>query len=322
MKLSVKLLILSGLLFFGLNASAQSVDMAGAKFNQANQQFKAKDYAKAVQLYQQALNMAKTAGPDAFELQGNIEKQLAVSYFWNGINFYKQRNFDQAIDQMQKAKQLAAQINDAKTQSLSVTYIARVYYTKGMTMMKNKDYAGASAQLDAAAKVDPSSVTVYYGKSLLAKEMKNDDQMIAMVNKVGELSKNSNDPKAGQMYGTVRNMAFATLLNNGAMELQREHASEALDYLNKALQFGSNGNVYYYMALANMKLKKWDAVISNANKALQSNDVNKTDVYFTLGQAYQGKGEKASACSAFQKVTSGPNVAAAKYQMKQVLKCK
>lgn len=322
MKLSVKVLILSGLLFLGLNVSAQSVDMAGAKFNQGNQQFKDKNYAQAVKLYEQALNMAKTAGPDAFDLQNNIEKQLAISYFWNGINFYKQRNFDQAIAQLKKSKQLAAKINDAKTKALAVTYVARVYYTKGMTLLKKKDYAGAGAQLDAAIKEDPNSVTAYYGKAILAREMKNTDQMIAMVNKVGQLAKTSNNPRAGQMYANLKNMAFATLLNSGAMALQREHAAEALSFLDKSMQFGNNGLLYYYKALSYLKLKKWDDAITNAKKALNMSGVSKPDVYFALGQAYQGKGYKTSACSAFKHVTSGPNVAAAKYQMKQVLKCK
>ena len=152
MKLSLKLLILPGLLFFGLNVFAQSVDMAGAKFNAANQQFKARAYGKAVQLYEQALNMAKSAGPDAFDLQTKIEKQLAVSYFWSGIDLYKQTQFDQAIAQIQKAKQLAEQIGDAKTKSLSVTYIARIYSSKGLSLIKSKDYSGAAAQFAAAIK--------------------------------------------------------------------------------------------------------------------------------------------------------------------------
>ncbi|MBN2615384.1 MAG: hypothetical protein JXR71_06780 [Bacteroidales bacterium] len=323
MKLSLKLLILSGLLFFGLNVFAQSVDMAGAKFNAANQQFKAKSYGQAVQLYEQALRMAKAAGPDAFSLQTQIEKQLAVSYFWNGIDFYKHRQFDQAIAQMQKAKQLADQIGDARTKTLSVTYIARVYSSKGMSMMKSKDYTGADAQFDAAIKEKPTCLNAYFGKSLLAKETKNTDEMIASVNKLGQLVAKSTNQKGPQMYGQVKNMAFATLLNDGAMELQREHPEDALTSLNKSLQFNrNNASAYYYIALANLKLKRWDGAISNAKKALTMNGVSKTDIYFTLGQAYQGKGEKASACSAFKKVTSGPNVAAAKYQIKQVLKCK
>lgn len=324
MKLSVKLLILSGFLFFGLNASAQSVAAAGAKFNAGTVQFKAKAYGQAVKLYEQALNMAKTAGPDAFDLQNKIENQLAKTYFWNGISLYQHRQFDQAIAQMQKAKQLADKIADGKTKSLSITYIARVYYTMGMTKIKGKDYTGAAADFASAIKEKPDCVNAYYGKTLLAKETKNLDEMIASVDKLGQLVKvNRTNRKAPQMYATAKRVAFGTLLNEGASELQKEHPQAALGALNKSLQFNSsNGMAFYYLAIANLKLKKWNEAITNAKKALTLPGTSKADIYFTLGQAYQGKGEKSSACSAFKHVTSGPNVAAAKYQIKQVLKCK
>ncbi len=71
-----------------------------------------------------------------------------------------------------------------------------------------------------------------------------------------------------------------------------------------------------------MSLKKWDAAIASTKKALSLQTNDKSDIYFTLGQAYQGKHENTAACSAFKHVLKGPNVAAAKYQRAQVLKCK
>ena len=323
MKLSLKLLILSGFLFFGLNASAQSVAAAGAKFNAANKQFTAKAYGQAVKLYEDALNICNAAGPDAFTLRGKIEKQLAKSYFWNGISYYKQRQFDKAVGQMHKAKQLAEKIGDTKIKSLAITYAARVYSSKGMSMMKNKDYKGAAAQFDAAIKEKPDCLNAYYGKTLLGKETKNIDGLIASVNKLGQLIKTNRNPKGPKMYATAKRVAFGTLLNEGALELQKEHPKDALASLEKSIQFNaSNGMVYYYISIANLKLKKWNESISNAQKALNLPGTNKANVYFTLGQAYQGKGETTHACNAFKHVTSGPNVAAAKYQIKQVLKCK
>ena len=79
---------------------------------------------------------------------------------------------------------------------------------------------------------------------------------------------------------------------------------------------------HYYLALAYSKEKNYEDAISSAQKALSIEpDKDKSDVYFALGLAYEGKGDSTNACSAYKKVTTGPNVEAAKYQMTQVLKC-
>lgn len=321
MKLIVKSLLFAGLMIFGFNVSAQSVADAGNMFNRGNQQFKTKAYGQAVKLYQEALKTAKAVGPDAFNLQGKIESQLAKSYFWNGISFYQKRQFDEAIAQLQKSRKMAETIQNANIKSLAVTYISRVYSSKGNMFLQQKKYAEADAQYNAALKVKPNSINAYLGKSFLAKDQKNMDLMVAMVAKVGKLV-NTNS-KGSQLYVTAKRMAFGTLLNAGATELQNANTQKALVDFTMAIKFNSrNSSLYYYMAIANLRLKKWDAAISNARKALTLERNGKSDTYFILGQAYQGKGFKTSACNAFKNVVKGPNVAAAKYQRIHVLKCK
>ncbi len=321
MKFIVRSFLFAGLLLVGFTVSAQSVQEAGDMFNQGNQQFKAKAFSKAVDLYEQALQIAEAAGPDAFELQGKIENQLATALFWNGINFYKQRQFDKAIAQMQKSLQMADKAQNAKIKNYDIIYIARVYASKGNALLKKKDYTGAEAAYAAALKVNPKSINAYFGKSLLYKETKSYDKMIAMVDKVGEYV--NTNRKGPQMYAKVKRMAYGALLNAGASELQKEHPAKALGYLNQSLKFNSSSaSTYYYMAIANLKLRKYTAAITNAKKALSLPGNDKSDIYFTLAQAYQKKGDKANACNAFKHVVKGPNVAAAKYQRSHVLKCK
>ena len=321
MKFFLKSVFLAGLMVFGLNLFAQTVDEAGQKFNAANEQFKANSFSQAVNLYEQALKSAKAAGPDAADLQAKIEDQLVSAYFKNGISFYKRRQFDQAIAQLRKSKQLAKTIQNQKFIKLGTTYIARVYSTKGLVAIKKKDYTQATAQFEAALKEKPDCINAVYGKSLVAKGQGNMDQMMALVNKLGEMS--ASNSRAAKIFPKAKNMAFRTLLNNGASELQKEHAAKALTYLQEAVKYHSGtASLYYYTAIANIKLSKWNAAIEAGKKAVALEKNDKSDMYFTLGQAYQGKGDKSNACKAFKSVVKGPNVAAAKYQIKEVLKCK
>ncbi len=321
MKLIVKSLLFAGLLFFGLNVSAQSVSDAGNLYNQGTQQFKNKNFGQAVKLYEQALQTCKDVGPDAFSLQSQVQTQLGKAYFWNGISFYQKRQYDDAIAQLKKAINMTGLSGDAKFKALSVDYTARVYASKGNSLLMQKKYADAAAQYDAALKVYPKSINAYYGKCLLAKEQGNLDELSANVQKVGTLV-NTNS-RGSQLYGQARQMAFAAYLNAGAKDLQKNKYADALTKFDKANGFYSgSATLYYYVALANVKLKKWDAAISNGQKALGMERNSKSDIYFTLGQAYEGKGMKDSACNEYKNVKTGPNVAAAKYQIKTVLKCK
>jgi len=320
MKSVVKSALLVGLMMFGMGLYAQSVTDAGEIFNQGNTQFKAKAFGQAVSLYEKALKISKAVGPDAADLQSQIESQLTTSYFWNGISFYKKREFDQAVDQLKKAKAMAASINNAKIKNYAHIYIARVYTSKGNALLNQKKLDAAAGQYDLALKEDSSSYRAYYGKSLVAKGKKDMTTMMAMVDKIGKIATTSS--KAAKVYSNAKYITFTTLLNAGAEQLQETHPKKALEYLVDAKKYhAANADMYYYTALANVSLKKWDAAIAAAKKALGLQNTEKSDIYFTLGQAYQGKGNKADACKAFKNVLKGPNVAAAKYQIKQVLKC-
>ncbi len=321
MKFFLKSVFVAGIMVFALNLSAQTVDDAGQKFNAANEQFKANAFSQAVKLYEQALKSAKAAGPDAADLQGKIENQLTSAYFKNGISLYRKRQFDQAIAQLKNSKKMAQVTQNAKFAALATTYIARVYSTKGLIFIKKKQLPQASAQFAEALKVKPNCVNAIYGNSLVARAQGNMTQMMTIIEKLGKMG--ATDPRAAKIYAKAKSIAYKTLLNNGAIELQKEHASKALVYLQDAAKYHSGTSIlFYYTALANLKLSKWSAAIAAANKAVALAKNDKSDMYFTLGQAYQGKGDKTNACKAFKKVVKGPNVAAAKYQIKQVLKCK
>ena len=321
MKTALKSALLVGLMMFGMGMYAQSVTEAGEKFNEGTAQYKAKAFGSAVKLYNEALEMCKMAGPDAASLKKQVESQLTNSYFWNGISLYKKREFDQAIAQLKKAKTMATTTNNAKIKNYAHIYIARVYASKGNTLLKQKKLDDAAAQYQNALKENASCYNAYYGNVLLAKEKKDMQTMMSTTDKIGELAASST--KAAKVYGNAKYVTFTTLLNSGATELQKRHPQKALEYLADAKKYhAANADVYYYTALANVSLKKWDAAIAAAKKALSMQTTEKSDTYFTLGQAYQGKGDKAAACSAFKNVVKGPNVAAAKYQRTQVLKCK
>ncbi len=321
MKLLRKSLLILGMVIFTTGLFAQTLADAGEKYNAANEQYKAKAYGNAVKLYEEALNMCKNMGGSAADLEMNVETQLTNAYFRNGLTMYKRKKFDEAIDNLEKTKKIASETGNSNMKKKAIIYIARVYSTKGNFLIKAKKVDASFAEYDKALKVKPDCINAFLGRAMAYKEKGDMTQMMINVDKVIELGKTN--VRAAKKVAKAKKLAFLTLKSNGAAELQKEHAAKAMKYLEDAQKYGkADADIYYYISLASLKINKWNEAIDNAKKALEMKTNDKSDIYFALGQGYAGKGENANACKAYKNVTKGPNVAAAKYQIKEVLKCK
>lgn len=299
---------------------AQSVEEAGAKYNEGNEYFKEKDYSNAVTAYEAALNTAKEAGTDADDLRGSIEKQLMNAYFKNGLAKYKGRKFDAAIAFLEKGFAFSEKLGDASMKKKTSTYIAKVRTSKGNALLKSSKINEAFAEYEMATELLPSYPNAYYGKGLVYKAKDDMANMMTNMDKAIELG--ASNPKAAKIAKKAKSTTAKALVNAGAKEIQREHGKKATEYILSSFNYTpGNTKAYYYLTLAYNNTKNWDEAVSAANKAIEMETGDKGDLYFALGQAYEGKGDTAGACTAYKKVTTGSNVEVAKYQITQVLKC-
>jgi tetratricopeptide (TPR) repeat protein len=163
-------------------------------------------------------------------------------------------------------------------------------------------------------------VNSFYGKGLVYKEKGDFDQM--MVNMDEAIKYGAENPKAAKTVAKAKKTASKALVNEAAREIQKEHGKEAVEYINSSFKYAKgDATTYYYLTIANNKSKQYNDAVSAANKALELEQGDKSNIYFELGQALAGKGDTGGACNAYKKVTGGDNAEAAKYQMEQILKC-
>ena len=311
---------LVGFFLFSIIIFAQTVEDAGNKYNEANTAFQNKQYADAITLYKDALSMADAAGPDADELKGNIQKQLVNAYLKNGILLYKQKKYDASVESLKKGEALAKSTGDDAMATRIGGIIPKIYSSKGLSLVKQKKLDDALAAFKEAQAVNPNCVISFYGESVAYKDMGDMDKMMASADKAIELG--SKNTKMSKYATKAQTVAAKALLAEATKELQIEHAETAIKYFKESFKYKpADAEAYYYMAIAYNKLKKYDDAIAVAKKSIEMNPNDKSDVYFQLGLAYEGKGDTANACSTFKKVTTGDNVDAAKYEMTQKLKC-
>jgi tetratricopeptide (TPR) repeat protein len=122
--------------------------------------------------------------------------------------------------------------------------------------------------------------------------------------------------------GSAKDASATAFLNAGAKALQANKMADAISNLNTSLTYNdAEPKAYYYLALAYNGSSKWDEAITASNTAIELTAEDKSDIYFELGKSHEKKGDNAAACDAYKKVTGGNNVAPAKYQVEQVLKC-
>ena len=299
---------------------AQTVDEAGTKYNDGVEQMKAKDYSAAVTSFEEALKMATAVGLDADDLKVSIEKQLGSAYYKNGIALYKAKNLDGSLAVLNDGYGFAKEISDSKLEKKFVSVIAQVYSKKGDALRKKGQLDEAFAQYELGLEIKPTCVKAFYGEGLVYKEKGDMDMMMEKMNLV--IQNGEGDSKAAKTVAKAKKTASTTLVNEAARELQKEHGSIAVKYINDSFKYADgNADTYYYLTIAYNKSNQFSKAAEAGNKAVGMQEGDKSDIYFELGQALEGKGDATAACNAYKKVTSGPNVDAAKYQMKEKLKC-
>lgn len=320
MKIIKNLLLLAIIGLLSFNSYAQDINAAGEAFNDGNQAIKAKDYAGAVSYYESSLDECQMVGADAAELQGKVEAQLTKAYYYNAQTLYKKKKFDAAVEEFNKAIKAADVSGDTKTKGKAQNFIPKVYSSEGMGLVKAKDYDGAIAIFNKAFEVKENCVNAYYGAGLAYKGKGDIDVAAENFDKAIEFG--ATNPKAEKTVNKAKSAGSNMMESNAAKELQIEHTQQAIDYLNKGLEYGpGSANTYYLLALAYNKHNKYDDAITAATTGLGLEGVDANNINFELAKAYEAKGDATNACATYKKVTGGPNVEAAKFQIKEVLKC-
>ncbi len=299
---------------------AQSIEEVGAEYNDGNSFYKEKDYTNAITAYESGIELANDVGFEADDLKGKMETQLMNAYYKNGLQ-YKKIGLGAAIASLEKAYALSGELSDDAMKTKSASVISKLRAAKGNSFLKKDKTEEAFAEYEMALEINPNCVKAYYGKGLVYKSKGDYTNMIINMDKVIEVG--AGNSKAEKTVKKAKSTTSKALVNAGAKEIQREHGKKAAEYINMSFKYApGTASAYYYLSLAYIKTSNWAGAITAADKAITLETGDKGDIYFALGQAYEGKGDTAGACTAYKSVTTGPNVEGAKYQMTQVLKCK
>lgn len=322
-------------LFVGLLTSAayaqSTYEDAVNLYNAGDEQARAKEYDKAIESYKQAAVIGEELGtPQGTDIKTRSEQQIPkvqinkAGSMFNAFRSSKQiPDLDKAIAEFEKTVEIAEEYGDDRVMQTAQGYVPQLYYQKGTMLFKREMYKEADNALNSSIQANANYAQPYYTKGLVAKKLSEDindalrwfDQAIAVADKTNK----------GQISRQARNAAHDELLFRGAKLIESKNYSDAIDLLKLATEYDAeSADVYYRIAEAYNKQSKYDLAISNAKTALTHENGGKTDkakIYFEMGFAYQMKGNKAEACSAYTDASFGSFKAPAEHSMEFELKC-
>ncbi|HNS18246.1 MAG TPA: tetratricopeptide repeat protein [Bacteroidales bacterium] len=317
----LRLLLAAVLIFSTLLISAQTKDDVINTYNDgvalANTNVE-----KAIEKFNLAHELALKVGVESDDIKNLVETQLPALQIKYAAELYKAKNIKEAIPAYMLAAELAEKVGNAEIAAKANEIIPKLHFSLGNELYKSEKYDSALICFDQSLTYDSTYAKAYLSKGLIYKKQDNQEAMIAALDQAIVFGKLANDEKTATTAG---NVIRDYLLVTGNKAVKAGNFQEALPLLVKSSTYGEpKPEVFYLLALCHNKDSQWDEAIKAAKQGIdlenESNEA-KAKFYYELGNAYIGKGENASACTAFKNALYGNYLESAKYQIETVLKC-
>lgn len=326
--------ILLAVSFMGLSTQviAQDKQAAFDAYNNALEAAKAEEYNKAIELFNQAISEAEKLGDEeGKDIVQRAQKQLPSIHYQSSLADYKTfqqekslASLENTIESFRETSQVASELNNSDIASKADQVVTQLLYSKSLLQFQTEDYQGSLASLDQAIDRNPNYAKAYYQKGIVSKRQDGNslDEILNYFDQAIEIGQKTND---SQTVERAQESASDELVYRGANAVQNKNYSEAISLLNRALEYQANSaDAYYRLAEAYNKRGEWNSAIENATQALEYETGGRTDrakIYFELGMAYKGQGNKEQACDAFSDAAYGSFKNVSEHEMEFELEC-
>jgi len=325
----LKISLITSVLAFSLFAQLHGQDKAAAikAFNKGLELAKANNYGEAITSFEKVYEIAEQIGDE--DLKSRASKQLPTMYYQKAVTTYKQFQSDKdpatlrkAISEFHIAADEAEKYENNQIVNKSRGISTQLTYNLSVQYFKQDKLDSAQAAVNRAINSNSNYAKAYYHKALVEKKMGSFDSFLNMIDQAINIGLANNDQ---ELVEKAEEKASAELVVKGVKASENKNFDQAENLLNRALEYNdSNSNAHYRLAELANKRGNRNVALTHARKALELETGGKTDtakIYFELGLAHQGLGNKEAACSALKNAAYGSFKANAEHKMEFELKC-
>lgn len=314
------LISLIGILAFG-SAKAQDMKQASELYNGAVSSYKSKPQ-KAIEDLTKVLSITKSIGDEeSGKLARSANLLLPKAYLESAKQLYKQGQLDESVTAMERARDLADSVGDTKFAQQVNRTIPGIYFGAGNKHLKAGDAEVALSLYDRAIKANPKFFDPYIASAKILDSLDRDSAMLTILERGVAVAKESNNiPRMTDMQV----MAVNHLKVKGMKMLQDKQHNDAIACFERAVSISpKDGESYFALAVSYQNVKNHAMSLEKAKLALEnaSGTMDKTQIYFLMGQEAQALGQTAEACANYKEAAFGTFKEAAEHQLKE-LGCK
>ena len=313
----MKKLLISALALFVVG-SAVAQEGLGETFNKAVAAYNSKDYASAASAFEALIDQGIDS--DDVDVQGWVataKKSIPVCYYMLGGMAAQRGDFNTAIENFTKSADKAALYGDLQQERKSNMWVATIYKKWGETPFNEKNYAEAAEIFAKGYAADPNNMEMANFLGICYCELVDFQKGMAIFN---QIAVQDNPKYAEDVVKAKENIKLYT--NNRIAKLQGENDFDGIIAVaDEMLAVNPQDALAQKIRLQALFDKKdYAGVIASAEEAAagQTDEEERSDVYFILGAAYNARTMPQQAIDALSKVTAGANVAAAQKTVAQL----
>ena len=298
-------------------ASAQSEVIA--KFNEGATAVQNKNYTAAITLFETVIDKGMDSeDPKVLSCVATAKKYLPTCYQGVGLSAASKKDYNKALEYLTKAAETAELYGNTTAKQKANTIIAKVYQVQGGEAFNAKDFATAAAVFEKGYAANPRNTEMALNLAACYCELGKYDEGMAIYDKICKMPA---DKYAAAIEKAQDKKALYT--NNKVASMQQAGDFDGVIAMADKLAVSAPALAEKIRIEAYNGKKDFAKVISlgDSAAAAQTNEEEKSDIYFLVGAAYNekynasnntDKNAMAKAVEYFQKVTAGANVETAK----------
>ena len=292
--------------------SAQDMSQATETAKNANEALVAKDYAKALEGFKEALTQAQACGEEGEELVGTCKTVIPSIVLSIAKNEIMDEKYDEGIAKLEEAIKVAEEYGNDDVIGEAAGLIPQVKKQKAAALFNAKDYAAAAEAFKSILESDPEDGASALRLALALTNTGDKDGAIAAFKQAAEHGQAAN-----------ANKQLANIYLKDAQTLLKEKKfKDAIAACEESNTYNESANAYKLAASAASQLKDNAKAIGFYEKYLEispdAKDAN--GIITTLAVLYQQSGNKAKAIEYYTKVQNDAQYGATAKQQLEALK--